>query len=1337
MNADQNKYPVFEANQVLTNAHLNQVFNYLDEQDRLTRANLIGIGVVCGLDVSHNAAGPSVGITRGCGVTSEGYLILLPEDTTLVSYKPYILPNDLAYTPFTTQTGTPPISLQYPMWEMFPVGEPDALPLTDAFLANKVVVLFLELKKDGLRNCSPNNCDDRGEEVTVTVRKLLFNKIDLDKIIALANGLSAGLSANDLTAAFTAKINLPDLSLPRYDVPNTSPATSDDVLISFLEVFQKVNLAVSTGNALTAAYTAFKPLLEKDFPTNPFLGFNANFSFLDNAPANTAQVKFVQYYYDFFDDLLKAYNEFRWTGAELLCVCCPPDGLFPRHLMLGEVFPTANAVLYRHTFLSSPATCCSCEEETAELLLLFRRLVEMIERFTNNPPLSDIRTSSNLDGQIKITPSKLADVSLSDKCIPYYYTQNGTPPLFQLWNAVKTRRGRATQNLSYRANEYATADFVKRPLLYDLEPYNFLRIEGHLGKNYISVLQTLVALKNQNRLPIEIIALRTGIFDEKIAIDLSKEECTFQDLNSLYKTLREEMRCFFCKEMQYFYNLNSGIKSAKDEPFSPKVPLLVDCAPSFLVQPGTLGEFFENWYATNAQSPYGDPDALNLVAFINNLEGSTNNYLLIYIIYYIHYITLVLPEALEDLDCAELENRYLDLEKIAVALENYHEEAIPKLEGTANILTWEEIDDRIEAILFACKFDPIKALCMEYENRIREIKKKHFLSFFLQKNPGIQHKAGVPMGGTFIIVYHDDPDPLRPPFNDSFQITGLTTNINRVNLGTQNTRALSSAITNIQKNPAFINNPDFQALFVGLTGQTLNATFTSGKGNTDEEVQKIVAETVAGFTDGTVIADFYLPYICCSDCAPVQYVLPRPPLGFALTLGCTTRDNISTAVITPQGGVAPFTVQIDAQPAQPLVSTVQLTVGPHTLIIRDSEGSESAPQTVNVPAPLVIVAPTFIDNPADGTYQVTFTITGGQAPYTPIDGVGTINGNVFLSAPVSSGKTIPVSIGDSAGCKTSEEFTHEVPAGCDLPCDGIAKRCGYRFWIPVSTENAPYKAYKAKVPEFSFETPQGGVNLASEIENIIQSTNGPLNTNFESVVKIWLEKINDLIANKVGSTDYLKLEYTQAFTDTFGTLWIEYFECLKFNFTIDSQFLKPNTPERIGTEYDNSGTKVIVTSVTGGQTTASFPAFNCTIIDKCSPNRPIKNICEKLNIRLGIDQKIDKKSITLSPKTEEKVELTQFFWEVEDATPPFSNEKSATFTFEKNQKGVKNIRLTAFTKEGCKVEATSRIDVPEGDSNPTNPTGGGIGGGIGGGVVVGGGTVVTGGGRNRKTNKPK
>src|SRR5262245_43275256 len=91
-------YPVFQANQVLTRRHLNDVFDYLDGQTRLTRANLIGIGIVCGLEVK--LAGTTISLSRGCGVTSEGYLIVEPEDVSLVAYRPYTLPDDVDYPTF-------------------------------------------------------------------------------------------------------------------------------------------------------------------------------------------------------------------------------------------------------------------------------------------------------------------------------------------------------------------------------------------------------------------------------------------------------------------------------------------------------------------------------------------------------------------------------------------------------------------------------------------------------------------------------------------------------------------------------------------------------------------------------------------------------------------------------------------------------------------------------------------------------------------------------------------------------------------------------------------------------------------------------------------------------------------------------------------------------------------------------------------------------------------------------------------------------------------------------------------------------------------------------------
>ena len=58
-------FPVFEANQVLTSGHLNDAFDYLDQQTRQTRANLIGIGIVCGLEIKlDSSAGTAITLSK-------------------------------------------------------------------------------------------------------------------------------------------------------------------------------------------------------------------------------------------------------------------------------------------------------------------------------------------------------------------------------------------------------------------------------------------------------------------------------------------------------------------------------------------------------------------------------------------------------------------------------------------------------------------------------------------------------------------------------------------------------------------------------------------------------------------------------------------------------------------------------------------------------------------------------------------------------------------------------------------------------------------------------------------------------------------------------------------------------------------------------------------------------------------------------------------------------------------------------------------------------------------------------------------------------------------------
>lgn len=1106
MQVKQDTYPIFEPNQVLTNRHLNQVFDYLDEQARLTRANLIGIGVVCGLEIQLAADGKSITLTKGCGVTSQGYLLVEPpleetatqrEEVSLVEYKTYQLPDEVEeYLPFKfdgTDVNGNSVRIQYPLWELFEAGEQGSTKLADAptgFLNDKAVLLFLELKKDGLRNCSPNNCDDKGFDVVTTVRRLLIQRSDLDKIIAKTNGLNTDITPADLEASLSKRINLADLRLPRFNVPNSNPATSNQIFAAFFEIFHTHKLAKDVAEALNAAYNAFQPILEKQYPSNPFGSFSTNFGFLDSAPQNAAQVRFLQYYYDFFDDIIKAYDEFRWKGLELMCACCPPSELFPRHLMLGVLNPPANTntAIYRHLFLSSSAIS-GCEEHTADVVHLFQRLVEMTNRFTIAPPLPTQPKDTTNDVQIRITPSKLADVKPSDKAIPYYYLQNGAPSLYKLWNAKKSRQNRAHLNLSYRADEYANPvapAFVRQPLKYDLEPYNFLRIEGHLGKNYQSVLNTLLSLKTQYRLPIDIIALRSGVFDETQPVDLSKENCRFEDLEALYEAHKADLVGFLCKEVQFFYDVRwvNEANQANQQKVKPKLKLLVDCAPTFQYTIGTVGHSFDNWVDAQPGDRVPDIDPNIILNFLSSVSIGQNDWIVWYVLIYLAKFYEQLPADLTEINWTALDKTYNDLINIAQAVETEREQAT-----TAITIRWEEIDDRLEDILYKCAMEPLRAMRKELERRVKEIKQKQFLSFFLKDNPGIQHKGGVPMGGTFILVYHDDPEPIVGGLslnNLAFlDLVGINTasiannlSVNRAN--NLNVSAVSESLTRITSNQLLLQNQDIRFLIGTLTGNVPIKDITPVV-IINKDADQIIAETVDALSDGTVIADFFVPYLCCAGCSSVQFVLPKLPPTFTFEIGCTNPNGAAEVTIKAEGGVAPYSVKVDNGLFTPLSGAVLLNSGAHNVSIKDSEGTESGIQTIQIAVKLDLSSEklTCINN--NSAFLAEYVVSGGTTPYTV--NRGTINGDKYISDPIPSDTEAEIIITDKKGCTVSRKVRRlcvdPLVFTASLGCTGAD---GAPLTITPSGGVAPYQV---KVGADKYNDLAGPFNLVAGSHDII------------------------------------------------------------------------------------------------------------------------------------------------------------------------------------------------------------------------------------------------------------
>ncbi len=1275
MNTTELTYPVFEANQVLTNAHLNELFEYLDEQQRLTRANLIGVGIACGLVVQLAAPG-TITVSKGVGVSTQGYLIMEPADIDLVAVRSYKLPTEYGYAPFVD----PSTAKQYDLWELFPDDEPDTQPLADSGLVlnDKAVVLFLELRKGDLRTCSPNSCDDRGAQVTAAVRRLLIDVTDLDKVIAATNGHAA----TTLGQSITERLALPDLRMPRFDVPSSGPAAAEEVLAAFQATFRHNQLAARTADALTKLYESFKPLVDAEHPNNPFATFLNRFGFLDASPVTTAQVRFMQYYWDLFDDLLAAYEELRSKGIDLMCACCPPEGWFPRHLVAGVLAPaTFDAADYRHHFVPSPAVG-DCEDRTREVRILFRRLVAMLEHFTETPALPP-PANAGPDPQIRIIPSRWGDAALSAKAIPYYYAQDGSPRLYEVWDPDKVVRQRPNHNLGYRADEYTppAPAFVSDPLRFDLEPNNFLRIEGHLGKNVEGVVQTLLSLKKSHRLPFEVVALRTGVFDENIDIDLSKEDCRFQDLETLFETLKSELIGFVVKQVQYFYAIPSEVEAGEDEAV-PTLSVLRTWAPDSVARPGTLGRRFEaalTWQPGQPQpmifTVVGTPDlqsqAFALVQSMSELAAS-------------------LTDDISQLDFTTFAGRHRRLVEIAKQIDDFRRNGAFDEPGLA---------DRLDDIVFRCRLDPFEALAEEHKRRVRDVKQAQFLSNFLERHPGVQHKAGVPLGGTFIVVYHALSKPVRPaPQPETGPAPGLgglasferAVSRRGLQFDEVKTKQVSEALSRLQYKQQVAADPDVQFVYRVFTGNLLVPKVATS-GFTDETYLRAVAD----LADGTVIADFFLPYECCSECSPIQCTPPSGQLRVKAQKACTNSDGFAEVTLVTEGGSGSVSVQVDGGTFEESTGTLLLDVGDHTIVVRDETGAQSSPVEVVVPPQLLIDAAQTTVDQAAGTFQVVFEVAGGTAPY--VADPGTIAGTTYTSPALPVAQILTVAVKDAAGCVVEGTFESGVEP-CMLPCEGAAERRGYRFWIPEARQGLPLNNFRAEVRRFEIFDPDGNpMDATNEVNEILNTVPSVIRAgDFPAVVQRWLDHLNRLIAEIVGSDQWLIVDYEPAPEGaTTGTLWVDRITCVDFRLEFGVEFVQGQVDRQFELEYGSDGTVVLEPST---DSKVHIPPFGGSTSNKCHPEEPPVPICGQLDLELEVERE--------GVFPDEEVVLTAiapwqpaaYLWEVQDGIPSMAGGEQVVLRFEPAEPVTKRVRLTAFTEDGCTVVLETAINIVEPDA---------------------------------------
>ncbi len=515
LQAIADSYSVFEQDQVLTAGQLNSLADYADDQTRLTRVRLLGVGVVCGLRVS--LGGGQVRVTRGVGVTSDGDILALDADTTFDRWRPYDASRP-AYPPL--YPGGDFRQPMIPAFELVRAGEQvrgaqalGTLPSAPGGRALDAMsaVFLMESYVHDEDLCSGTDCDNLGRDALHTPRLLLV--------------------ATDAAGPFTETVATPAgafRSLP--PVVAARPAIPAAVASASALATHYRPACVTTHNRLVDALGRIWPaagaFLGGYFAADPARGWTDRLVAIQGQFGGAGAG--IQYYYDLLRDVVDTYNDFREHLFGDNTLCAPDVGSFPKHLLLGALVPGTSTADRRTGFYPSPLTGRSSGEIDHAGFLL-RKLDAMLARF-------QIPTGSTV--VTRVTPTVGEDRPLEDRAIPYYYQPGTADPIHRRWSYALARRGMEAYSYSYHAGTYQAQGGAASPLGSQIGRFSAFRVEGHLGRPVNLVLPDLETQIRANNLPFTVRAVLLGNNRGNIVV---RPPRGISDLHHLHGLVRKDL----------------------------------------------------------------------------------------------------------------------------------------------------------------------------------------------------------------------------------------------------------------------------------------------------------------------------------------------------------------------------------------------------------------------------------------------------------------------------------------------------------------------------------------------------------------------------------------------------------------------------------------------------------------------------------------------------------------------------------------------------------------------------------------------------------------------------
>ena len=957
------QYSKFNKNQVLTETQLNGFLDYFDDQHRLSRTSLSGVGIVCGFKVSYNEDEFSVNITQGRGVTTDGDLLALQEksttergekDDTLKSID-FSAKKNRFYKKYTDENAKydhfiAPNKKQVNLWELYEENDDndsreDLKDFPD--IGNMVVLLYLEnYSKEG-DLCTRLSCDNQGIEQVAKLRVLLVS-IDDAKYIASQDPI---YSKHNWHETYT---TLPVVQAKRVVLTCENTKTYKKLKQNYYDAIKSDATVEELKKGLDIIFAKFqqgsvRKRIARVFKVN----------------SNTIPFDF-QYRYDLLKDLIDTYNEIKELLLHLNVHCCPQIGAFPKHLLLGKINEGLPYLSLRHQFYKSPII--GHEDRN------YQKVISLLKRVINL--LSNYRFS-NKGNDIKITPSRVCG-ELQEKAIPFYYNVNET--LLTNWSFQKTSNLKQKYNLSYHKENLANVPSIRKPLEYSLDCFNFYRIEGHQGKMYRDALEKIIKIREEKGLSFDIKALSINTSGKKI--DLSKYKCQFEDLTVLLNAWKAEQNCIL-SEISTFLSGFSTIKAGtnviatkrgyeiahagvsattgikiireareivKEPPKRRRYETQKDLYKRNVVKEGltteenTVGELMEASFKNNEFGSAND-----ILAYFNSRtahlkvseEWKKDEALTEFvfkdvaeILAHTYVLDEKIPETILEIDNVTLSKYQLTIEKLCKYVKNMQAkyQSIKINDGSKQIVAL--LINQLSTV--CCSGKKLELLLTEIEKRKKEILIQIQLSEFVKTHSGLEHKAGVEPGGTFIMVYLTENEKEKPVYKKTvleldfleqpnIDDDGWDGDEGNLELGNEK---ISTRFAFLHKVSKKTQNPLDEIVFIGETiadtvsnfSDFLNkiwkkagADFIEAKAQgeklvieiNNQPIQKntyfiqfynpaiVGVNTKIFFEENSpvtsninlknkVVADFCLPFMFKSDCAPINFIIPKEPVKLSL-----------------------------------------------------------------------------------------------------------------------------------------------------------------------------------------------------------------------------------------------------------------------------------------------------------------------------------------------------------------------------------------------------------------------------------------------------------------------